>query len=88
MKRGFEPCGRAPDPEYLQAALFQKPVLKILETTSLMSTEPEAAPGARSTTHIRPKLPVIMESAPKPAGLRSRSRHAQASGTCPESKMN
>ena len=26
MKRGFEPCGRAPDPEYPQRLLFQKSV--------------------------------------------------------------
>jgi GNAT superfamily N-acetyltransferase len=41
-KRGFEPCGRAADPEYPSGMLFQKPVSAISWPTCPLFIEPEA----------------------------------------------
>lgn len=43
MKRGFEPCGSAPDPHYPSGMLLQKPVSEIPEPFSPLLTEPEPA---------------------------------------------
>ena len=43
MNKGFEPCGKAPDPKYPSRMLFQKPVLKISEPVSPLFTEAKAA---------------------------------------------
>ncbi len=39
MKRGFEPCGSAPDPEYPSGTLFQKAVSEISEPFCPLLTE-------------------------------------------------
>ena len=44
MKRGFEPCGLAPDPCYPSGALFQKPVSDICEPFTPLLTELKPAP--------------------------------------------
>ena len=45
-KRGFEPCGRCPDPTYPSGALFQKPVAAITARPSPLFEEPPADGGA------------------------------------------
>lgn len=42
IKRGFEPCGICPDPEYPSGVLFQKLVSRIAEPTSPLFEEPPA----------------------------------------------
>jgi GNAT superfamily N-acetyltransferase len=44
MDRGFEPCGRTPDPDYPSGALFEKPVAKIAEPISPLFTESKLMP--------------------------------------------
>jgi GNAT superfamily N-acetyltransferase len=41
QKRGFEPCGKAPDPKYPSGMLFQKPVSAISWPTCPLFIEPE-----------------------------------------------
>lgn len=43
-KRGFDHCGRCPDPEYPSGALFQKPVSAIAEPVRPLFSEREPAP--------------------------------------------
>ena len=42
-KRGFEPCGEAPDPDYPSGKLFQKSVVEIPEPFCPLFTEPDPA---------------------------------------------
>jgi GNAT superfamily N-acetyltransferase len=44
MQRGFEPCGRTPDPDYPSGMLFEKPIAKITEPIPPLFVESGPAP--------------------------------------------
>lgn len=71
MNKGFEKCGRAPDPDYPSGQLFQKPVLKIAEPVSPLFTEAKAAPDPFGVD--APSLAQLHLGPYQPLGGRDRS---------------